>query len=101
MCILLLIQSKTRMYGFDIMEQLRSYDLEVKEGTLYPLLSRLESDSFLKSSWEIQKNKGHPKKYYSLTKPGHQLISDMQKEFTFLWKIFAALSENKTKGAAL
>ena len=44
LCLLRLIDREERIYGFDLIEKLSAASLEVKEGTLYPLLNRLNAD---------------------------------------------------------
>src|SRR3989339_815395 len=81
LCILLIIDSKKRIYGFELLDVLKKLDLPVKEGTLYPLLSRMSSDGLLTTEWETENTSGHPRKFYSLTKTGRAAVSEMQNEF--------------------
>lgn len=81
LCVLSLIQAKDRLYGFEMLEILDKSGLPLKEGTLYPLLNRMTSEGTLKSSWEMQDGKGHPRKFYELTKEGRRLLEEMQGEF--------------------
>jgi len=96
LCILLLIQRADRLYGFDLLERLKDADLDVKEGTLYPLLSRMTVDGVLQATWETENVKGHPRKYYSLTKEGGKLLDGMKAEFTQMVAIFESVRK-KTK----
>jgi PadR family transcriptional regulator PadR len=91
LCILLLIQQHERLYGFDLLEKLRGIDLELKEGTLYPLLNRMTNDEILKAVWETENIKGHPRKFYSLTKDGHKLLKEMSSEFRRMVEIFESV----------
>jgi len=88
LCILLLIQHHERLYGFDLIEKLRESDLEVKEGTLYPLLSRMTTDKVLQAVWETKDIKGHPRKYYSLTRDGQKTLDEMKSEFQRMIDVF-------------
>ncbi len=90
LCILLLIQRKNRLYGFDILDLLTQLDLPVKEGTLYPLLNRMTNDGLLSSVWETDKST-HPRKFYSLTKSGKKALQDMQAEFGKLAEVYDKL----------
>src|SRR5437660_1271591 len=81
LCILLLIKRQKKVYGFDLLEQLSKMSLEVKEGTLYPLLNRMSADGLLTAIWETENLKGHPRKFYSLTKDGVRLLNEMNEEF--------------------
>lgn len=92
LCILQLTRSQKRVYGFDLLEKLSEISLEVKEGTLYPLLNRMSADGLLTSSWETEKLKGHPRKFYSLTKEGHRVLKEMEEEFEKMIFIYKQLS---------
>src|SRR5476649_1879800 len=58
-------------YGLKILDQLRAEaGLELTEGTLYPLLHRLEKGALIKAEWRHEADASHPRKYYGLTKAG-------------------------------
>ena len=88
LCILALIQRHERLYGFDLIDKLSAIGIEIKEGTLYPLLSRMSRDEFLKTSWQTEGNKGHPRKFYSLTKRGGVSLKEMSEEFRDMVRLF-------------
>ncbi|MBN1115190.1 MAG: PadR family transcriptional regulator [Oligoflexia bacterium] len=92
LCLLSLIGSKERLYGFEILDLLKKYDLPVKEGTLYPILNRMTSEGLLSSIWETNNLSGHPRKFYSLTAKGKSTADDMQEEFFKLTEIFRGLN---------
>ena len=75
-CILLII-SKEKIYATDILKKLKSADLIVVEGTIYPLLNRLRTESLLEYVWEESKS-GPPRKYYSLTSKGVSTLSQLK-----------------------
>jgi PadR family transcriptional regulator PadR len=81
LCLLALIRRHGRLYGFDLIDRLRDLDLEVKEGTLYPMLSRMTTEGMLAASWETENVKGHPRKFYCLTPVGGRLLEGMNEEF--------------------
>lgn len=93
LCILLLIQRHKRLYGFDLIERLRECDLDLKEGTLYPLLSRMTNDQILQAMWETTNIKGHPRKFYSLTKEGTSTLEGMKKEFGRMIEIYESIKK--------
>ncbi len=78
----LLVISRGPVYASDILKQLKSNQLLVVEGTLYPLLSRLKNEGDLEYQWQESKN-GPPRKYYKLTDSGtknlQQIISTWNK----------------------
>jgi len=75
MCILSVI-SKSEVYTSDIIKVLHEADLVVVEGTVYPLLSRLKNDGMLTYRWE-ESTSGPPRKYFSITPAGQDLLSDL------------------------
>ncbi len=68
---------KQEMYASDILETLKVADLIVVEGTLYPLLSRLKTEGLLKYSW-VESSAGPPRKYYSLTPHGKEVLDKLK-----------------------
>lgn len=91
LCLLLLIQRHKRLYGFDLLEKLKEIDLPLKEGTLYPMLNRMTEDKTLQSVWETENVKGHPRKFYSLTKGGAIQLDEMKLEFEKLMSIYKSV----------
>jgi len=66
-----------KLYGLEILRRLESdSDLLVSEGTIYPLLSRLNALGLVKSEW-VESDAGHPRKYYVLTPAGRQRVHEM------------------------
>lgn len=58
-------------YGYDIIKSLKDDGLNIEEGTLYPILRRLEDDKILASHWETGGSR--PRKYYQITEYGKEL----------------------------
>jgi DNA-binding PadR family transcriptional regulator len=58
-------------YGYDIIKSLKESGLNVEEGTLYPILRRLEEEGVLSSRWET--GGPRPRKYYVITENGKQV----------------------------
>jgi PadR family transcriptional regulator len=76
LCILNIIGHR-RIYGYDIVRRLRDVDaLVVREGTIYPILSRLKGDGLVRTSLE-ESPEGPARKYYELTRRGEQLLEQM------------------------
>lgn len=68
---------QSRLYGLEIQRALQEKSqLEVAEGTLYPILSRLKAEGLLDSEW-VEAEAGHPRKYYWLTAPGRRCAREM------------------------
>jgi PadR family transcriptional regulator PadR len=79
-CILLVL-SKKDAYPSDIIHEMKNADINVPEGTLYPLLMRLKNDEFLSYRWE-ESTMGPPRKYYQITEKGREFLGDL----TVSWK---------------
>jgi len=74
-----------RLYGLEILRSLaQDSQLEVAEGTLYPILSRLKAEGLLQSEW-VEAEAGHPRKYYWLTGLGRRRAREMAE----VWDEFA------------
>jgi PadR family transcriptional regulator PadR len=68
---LLSVVQESSEYGLRILEVLRNEaGLEIAEGTLYPLLYRLEKQGSIRSEWRILDEASHPRKYYAITSQG-------------------------------
>lgn len=61
-------------YTSDIIAELRSAEMVVVEGTIYPLLSRLQKDGLLVHEWQ-ESEQGPPRKYYKTTDYGDTVMS--------------------------
>lgn len=75
--VVLLIIGREKVYASDILKELKSANLLVVEGTLYPLLSRLKTEGLLEYTWEESKS-GPPRKYYTLTHTGKEYVSELR-----------------------
>lgn len=75
-----LSQLRGQRYGYELRQALADKGLPIEEGTLYPLLRRLETQGVLNSEWKIED--GPPRRYYSLNADGRKLL----KKLTESWK---------------
>lgn len=75
-----LSQLRTPRYGYALRQALADKGLPIEEGTLYPLLRRLETQGWLHSEWKIED--GPPRRYYALNAQGRQLL----KQLTASWQ---------------
>lgn len=74
--VLLTLTGEAR-YGFEIIRHLEeSTDLVINEGTVYPLLARLEKQALLATEW-VEGEAPHPRKYYRLTRAGKARLDAM------------------------
>lgn len=70
-------------YTSDIIAKLREAELVVVEGTIYPLLSRLQKDGLLRHEWQ-ESEQGPPRKYYRTTDYGNEVVAHTAKKITEL-----------------
>ena len=67
-----------RRYGYELMQDIKQrFDIDVGEGTLYPLLVRLAKEGLLTHQWEEQAS-GIPRKYYSISAEGQRALDTMK-----------------------
>jgi PadR family transcriptional regulator PadR len=74
----LLICSHGDVYTSDIIKKLHSASLVVVEGTIYPLLSRLQKDGLLLHDWK-ESSQGPPRKYYRVSDGGQKILAELKK----------------------
>ncbi|MEV0830012.1 PadR family transcriptional regulator [Nonomuraea rubra] len=75
-----------RRYGYELMKVLRETGegvLRVKEGTLYPLLHRLEDSGHIAATWEAE-GRARPRKYYVITPEGRTYLATLRAEWSGL-----------------
>jgi PadR family transcriptional regulator PadR len=83
-----------RHYGYSLIRVLsENSSISLKEGTIYPILARLDRDGLVRSGW-VESDQGPPRKYYTLTSSGRQLFDELNQEFDLLvslvqrkWKV--------------
>lgn len=65
-------------YGYTLRKELADLGLEIDEGTLYPLLRRLETQGLLTSEWREENNR--KKRFYRLSADGKQILKQLLAE---------------------
>lgn len=80
--VLLIIGAKAT-YAPDILKQLKSANLLVVEGTLYPLLSRLKRSGLVEYEWQESKS-GPPRKMYAITPAGQTVLHQLEASWNSL-----------------
>ena len=66
--VLVLVLLEQPMYGYMMSKHLEKIGYSVEENTLYPLLRRLEKNSFIQGEWSV--SEGRPKKFYTISPRG-------------------------------
>jgi len=81
-CILSVIR-QGEVYPSDIVERMRGANLNILEGTLYPLLTRLKNAGYLTYRW-VESNSGPPRKYFSMTDTGLAFYGELERTWNEL-----------------
>ena len=74
-----LAQCREVQYGYSLKQQLSAAGLEINEGTLYPLLRRLEGQGLLASEWQVTEDR--PRRYYRLSLTGAAVLDRLALEW--------------------
>ena len=71
-------------YGYSLVRVLcERGSISLKDGTIYPILARLDRDGLVGSEW-VESDQGPPRKYYILTESGRQLFDELSEDFALL-----------------
>ena len=83
LCVLAMLAQRDG-YAYDIASRLAE-DIGMGEGTIYPLMRRMQADGLVKTYLE-ESSSGPPRKYYQLTRAGHAALAAQRAE----WNSFVA-----------
>jgi PadR family transcriptional regulator PadR len=70
---------RTEQYGYTLRKALAAHDMTIDEGTLYPLLRRLESQGLLVSEWREEDKRS--KRFYRLSSSGKLILKQLRAEW--------------------
>lgn len=82
------VLSSGRRYGYELLRLLQQTGrglLEIREGTLYPLLHRLEDAGHITATWQAE-GRDRPRKYYAITADGRRHVALLRAEWSGLVK---------------
>lgn len=85
-------------YGYTLRKALAARGMEIDEGTLYPLLRRLEAQGVLVSEWREEEKRN--KRFYRLSKDGRQLLEQLLAEWRSIDASLEGIVGRKRHGAA-
>ena len=74
-----LAQLRTEHYGYTLKKELNDRGMDIDEGTLYPLLRRLETQGLLVSEWREEDKRN--KRFYRLSPDGTRVLEDLLAEW--------------------
>lgn len=83
--IAVLSQLDEEQYGYSLLKRLSDQGLAVDQGTLYPLLRRLEGQGLLQSDWRIA-DEVRPRRYYVISPQGRTALITLKQEWADLVK---------------
>lgn len=86
LAVLSLLQQE--QYGYSVLKLLSENGLDVDQGTLYPLLRRLETQGLLESAWRVEE--ARPRRYYITSSKGREALPQLQQDWD---KIVTALQK--------
>jgi DNA-binding PadR family transcriptional regulator len=84
-----LSQLKEAKYGYALIEEFSSRGLEIDQGTLYPLLRRLEEQGLLESEWNVEGSR--PRRYYQISSIGEELLQVLTDDWLALVRVIKDL----------
>lgn len=88
---------RSERYGYTLRKELADHGLEIDEGTLYPLLRRLETQGLLESEWrEEDKRK---KRFYHLSADGAQVLKQLLAEWQDIDASLAGIMKEHRRGS--
>lgn len=85
----ILSQLSTPRYGYELRQELAAKGMSIEEGTLYPMLRRLEKQGLLDSDWRT--GEGAPRRYYVLKTAGRTLLERLTESWQDLNQSVARL----------
>jgi PadR family transcriptional regulator PadR len=92
-----LSQLKEAKYGYALINNLAERGLDIEQGTLYPLLRRLESQGLLQSEWNVEGSR--PRRYYNISPAGLSLLELLKTEWRDLTTVMEVLLDGtSTRG---
>ena len=74
-----LVQLRAEHYGYTLRKALAQYGMDIDEGTLYPLLRRLESQGLLVSEWREEDKRN--KRFYKISRDGKLVLKQLLAEW--------------------
>jgi PadR family transcriptional regulator PadR len=98
LCVLALL-ARQDGYAYDIASRLAE-DIGMGEGTIYPLMRRMQADGLVKTYLE-ESSSGPPRKYYQLTRAGHAALAAQRADWDgFVASVAKVLSDAKAATSA-
>ncbi|GAA0611089.1 PadR family transcriptional regulator [Virgibacillus siamensis] len=94
--LILQLLNERDMYGYELvkeMDQRSDHNFQIKEGTLYPALHKLEKQEYIVFYWQ-NPEKGPARKYYHITEQGKEILGERTSE----WHRYVQVMNNLIRG---
>lgn len=91
--LILMTLRRQESYGYDIIQQLKEKSggqLDVAEGTLYPVLKKMEAKGWINADWKKAEN-GRERRYYSITDKGITELETQMGQWEFIYNLIQQL----------
>lgn len=89
----LMILKRQESYGYELIQHLREKSggqLDVAEGTLYPVLKKMEAKEWIEAEWKKADN-GRERKYYKITSKGMKELDSQVGQWGFIYDLMQQL----------
>ena len=90
-----LTQLNTEQYGYSLMQALTEKGMEIDQGTLYPLLRRLEKQGLLQSEWRVEESR--PRRYYTISDIGNTVLESLTAEWRYMVDVIEQLLQSEVQ----
>lgn len=88
-----LAELRLEHWGYSLRKKLAGQGLDIEEGTLYPLLRRLEKQGLLVSEWRVEENR--KKRFYKLSESGKATLKKLIIEWHYTETTLNGILSNK------
>ena len=92
-----LSQLKDEQYGYSLKQSLEEQGMDINEGTLYPLMRRLESQGLLESDWKVIDD-ARPRRYYKMSVEGETVFANLTQEWQEMVVVMSQLLDVQIGG---
>jgi DNA-binding PadR family transcriptional regulator len=85
---------RNEQYGYSLRKALGAVNIDIEEGTLYPLVRRLKSYGLLNSRWSNEE--GRKRRYYKISERGEEILTVLKSDWEKLNTSITSIAEIST-----
>ena len=89
-----LSQLREPKYGYALIDELARHGLDIEQGTLYPLLRRLEDQGLIQSEWNVDGSR--PRRYYQISPSGNNVLNGLITAWEELTSVIERLLDDES-----